>query len=95
MKQEREFHFTQSDFARVCQLIYEHAGISLGEMKFSLLLHIQSLPLNDLCIVCMNSRIQKRSAIFIAFERQAGVASVLLKRPSKRNTNETLQAAYH
>ena len=33
MKQEREFHFTQSDFARVCQLIYEHAGISLGESK--------------------------------------------------------------
>jgi hypothetical protein len=41
------------------------------------------------------SRIQKRSATFIEFERQAGVASLLLKRPSKRNTDETLQAAYH
>ncbi len=41
------------------------------------------------------TRIQKRSATFIAVERQAGVASALLKRPSKRNTDETLQAAYH
>ena len=31
--QGREFHFTKKDFDRVCQLIYEHAGISLGPSK--------------------------------------------------------------
>lgn len=33
VKEGREFHFTQGDFARVCKLIYDHAGISLGESK--------------------------------------------------------------
>lgn len=30
---EREFTFTQGDFKRVCQLIYDHAGISLKASK--------------------------------------------------------------
>jgi len=30
---DREFDFTKADFDRVCQLIYEHAGISLGPSK--------------------------------------------------------------
>lgn len=29
----REFHFTEQDFQRICKLIHEHAGISLGESK--------------------------------------------------------------
>jgi len=29
----REFDFTKGDFDRVCKLIYEHAGISLGASK--------------------------------------------------------------
>lgn len=32
-KEEREFDFTAQDFARVRQLIYQHAGISLSEAK--------------------------------------------------------------
>ncbi|HEU0187604.1 MAG TPA: CheR family methyltransferase [Gallionellaceae bacterium] len=32
-KEGREFHFTKADFARVCKLIYDHAGISLSESK--------------------------------------------------------------
>lgn len=30
---EREFHFTTQDFERVRKLIYDHAGISLGDSK--------------------------------------------------------------
>lgn len=30
---QREFHFTQADFERVRQLIYQHAGISLAPIK--------------------------------------------------------------
>lgn len=30
---EREFVFTEKDFARICRLIYEHAGISLKSSK--------------------------------------------------------------
>jgi chemotaxis protein methyltransferase CheR len=33
VKEGREFHFTKNDFERVCKLIYDHAGISLGESK--------------------------------------------------------------
>ncbi len=33
VKEGREFHFTKQDFARVCKLIYDHAGISLSESK--------------------------------------------------------------
>jgi chemotaxis protein methyltransferase CheR len=33
IKEGREFHFTKQDFSRVCKLIYDHAGISLGESK--------------------------------------------------------------
>ena len=29
----REFHFTTQDFQRICKLIHQHAGISLGESK--------------------------------------------------------------
>lgn len=29
----REFQFTAQDFKRVCKMIYEHAGISLGDSK--------------------------------------------------------------
>ena len=29
----REFHFTAKDFARICKLIYDHAGISLNNTK--------------------------------------------------------------
>lgn len=33
VKEGREFHFTKKDFDRVCKLIYDHAGISLGDSK--------------------------------------------------------------
>jgi chemotaxis protein methyltransferase CheR len=33
VKEGREFHFTKQDFDRVCKLIYDHAGISLGDSK--------------------------------------------------------------
>ncbi|HEU0282805.1 MAG TPA: CheR family methyltransferase [Gallionella sp.] len=33
VKEGREFLFTKGDFARVCKLIYDHAGISLSESK--------------------------------------------------------------
>lgn len=33
VKEGREFHFSKNDFDRVCKLIYDHAGISLGESK--------------------------------------------------------------
>ena len=33
VKEGREFHFTKKDFERVCKLIYDHAGISLGDSK--------------------------------------------------------------
>jgi len=32
-EQNREFYFTTQDFQRICKLIYQHAGISLGESK--------------------------------------------------------------
>jgi chemotaxis protein methyltransferase CheR len=33
VKEGREFHFSKNDFDKVCKLIYDHAGISLGESK--------------------------------------------------------------
>jgi chemotaxis protein methyltransferase CheR len=33
VKEGREFIFTKSDFAKVCKMIYDHAGISLSESK--------------------------------------------------------------
>ena len=33
VKEGREFHFTKNDFERVRKLIYDHAGISLGDSK--------------------------------------------------------------
>lgn len=33
LKEGREFHFTKKDFDRICKLIYDHAGISLGDSK--------------------------------------------------------------